>query len=134
MPTTIEDIAQTITVTLPDDLLWSDEFDTSQVAQDRKRTITGALVIFEDTKIKGRSLKLESDDDSGWITRADLLALRSLCELEDTDCELIYRSITYKVRFDRSNGSGIKAVPVVDCSDPSNDAKYALSLSLITVS
>ena len=133
MATTIEDIAQTITVTLPDDLLWANEFTTSQVAQDTKRTITGAMVIFEDTKLHGRSIELTSDEDSGWIVRSALLNLRALSELEDTDCNLVYRAVTYKVRFDRSNGSGIKVIPVVDCSDPSNDSKYALSLALITV-
>ena len=120
-------------VTLPDYLTWANEFTTTQVAQDKQRSITGALVIFEDTKLEGRSLSLESDEDGGWITRLDLLALRALGEQEDTDLILVFNNVSYDVRFDRSNGSGIKVVPVLDCSDPSNDSKYALSLSLFTI-
>jgi hypothetical protein len=131
MSTTITD-GVTI-VNLPDDLLWRDEFTTSQIAQDTKRTLTGAFVIFEGTKLNGRSMSLESDDDSGWIERVDLLALRALFEQEDTDLDLLYRGVTVTVRVDRANGSGITASPVLDCSNPSTETLYALSIKLITV-
>jgi hypothetical protein len=131
MATTITD--GVTVVNLPDDLLWRDEFTTSQIAQDTKRTLTGAFVIFEDTKVKGRSMSLESDDDSGWIERADLLALRALFEQEDTDLDLFYRGVIVTVRVNRANGSGVSASPVMDCSNPSTEALYALSMALITV-
>lgn len=131
MATTITDGVTTIT--LPDDLVWSNEFHTTQIAQDTKRSLTGAFVVFEDTKLHGRSIKLDSDEDSGWIIRSNLLALRALSEQEDMDMTLVFHAQTHTVRFDRANGSPIKTVQILECSDPSNDAKYALSLSLITV-
>ena len=120
-------------VVLPSDLVWSDEFSTSQIAQDIKRSLSGAFVVFESLKIEGRPITLSSEDDGGWITRSDLLVLRNLEEQVDKIMILSHNGTNYNVRFDRSNGSGVSARPVIDCSDPSNDSKYALSLKLLTV-
>ena len=121
------------TVTLPPDLVWVDEFSSSQIAQDTKRSLSGAFVVFESLKIQGRPISLMSDDDSGWISRSDLITLRALEEQVDTTMTLSHNGTNYNVRFDRSNGSGVTARAVIDCSDPSNDHKYALSLKLLTV-
>jgi hypothetical protein len=119
-------------VTLPDDLIWIDEFETSQIAQESSRTLSGSLVVFEGVKIKGRSMNLASDDDSGWINRLDLIALRALFEQVDETYTLNFNGTDYTVIADKSNGSAIRAVAVIDCSDPTNDSKYALSLRLFT--
>ena len=131
MSITISDASSTII--LPDDLVWRNEFDTSQIAQSQSRTLGGNLVVFESQKIAGRKIALESDADSGWITRNDLDLLRSMFEQVDTDLTLVRNAVSFTVRVDRSSGSGIKVIPVIDCSNPSSTDKYALSVYLITV-
>lgn len=64
----------TTTVALPDNLLWEDEFAWSPVAQAQARTLTGALVVEENAKQKGRPITL-----SGlWLTRATVQSLKDL--------------------------------------------------------
>ena len=119
------------TIDLPKDLIWKDEFHTTQIAQVKKRTLTGSLVIFEDTKIEGRAISLNSDEDGGWIERAQLLTLREFIEYEHKDMILEFHGRFFNVRIDRSDP--IRVVPVVDCSDPSPTSKYSLSIKFITI-
>jgi len=113
---------------IPDDMVWVDEFSTTQIAQSLKRTLTGVHVIQESTLIIGRSIML----DGGWVTRAELLALRALAEDEDQVHVLVHNTISYDVRFSRNGGSGIDAKAILDCSNPDAAAKYSLKLNLFT--
>jgi hypothetical protein len=116
---------------LPDDLVWVNEFSTTQIAQSKKRTLTGVNVIQESTLIHGRNIILDGLGGS-WITRAELLALRALAESEDVSHVLRFNNVNYDVRFDRSSGSAIEATPVVNCSDPTSDHNYSIKLSFFT--
>lgn len=120
------------TIDLPSDLIWSDEFDTTQVAQSLQRTLSGALVRFESQKHEGRKITLNSDIDSGWTDRATVKLLRAMFEIADQALELSFHGETYDVIVDRSSGSGLRAVPVIDCSDASDDSKYSVSIDLLT--
>ncbi|WP_420795629.1 hypothetical protein, partial [Endozoicomonas atrinae] len=57
-------------ITLPDDLLWINEFDWNPVEQSQERTLTGALLIQEQSKQYGRSIELSGGQDAGWVTRS----------------------------------------------------------------
>jgi hypothetical protein len=120
-------------VTLPSDLRWADEFDTSQIAQNTQRSLSGALVISESVKTEGRSIKLTGDDEGAWISRSVLLQLRALAEQNNTNHVLDLNGTSFNVRFDRSNGSGITAKQIINCSDPGASDNYTLELSLFTV-
>lgn len=72
-------------LTLPDGLIWQDEFAWSPVTQSVEYGLTGALVVQEATRLAGRPITLvgqASGNQSAacWITRADLLTLQAaLC-------------------------------------------------------
>lgn len=60
----------TTTVTIPDDLEWSDEFDFSPVTQDTRRTIGGSLISQEATLQFGRPITLAGGPEV-WMRRGD---------------------------------------------------------------
>ena len=63
------------TLALPADLQWQDEMDWNAVAQAApQRTLSGALVIQQGTKLNGRPVTLAGD--WAWHRRSDLLRLR----------------------------------------------------------
>lgn len=71
-------------LTLPDDLLWTDEYgEWSSVAQETAYTLGGALVIQEGSRLAGRPITLSGSREHGWATRAQVEALRALSEVAD---------------------------------------------------
>lgn len=62
------------TVTLPDNVVWSDEFTWAPVAQATERTLTGSQVVEETARTGGRPITLEGL----WVDRATVEALRTL--------------------------------------------------------
>jgi len=64
------------TLELPDELIWIDEFEWSDVKANTKRTIQGKFIVQELALISqsGRNVTLTSDDS--WIERSDLLTLQ----------------------------------------------------------
>lgn len=64
-------------IELPDDLIWEDEFSWSPVVQNTGYSLTGALLIQENTKQAGRPITLVGSSDMGWITRSTIEALKT---------------------------------------------------------
>lgn len=118
-------------VTIPDDLIWTDEFQTTQIAQTVGRSLTGAFIVQSGTKLHGREMTLSGGGDSGWLTKAGIDALRVLLESNpDTDMTLVYRDETFTVKQNATSGPSLVASPVIDYSTPDDDDWYTLTLKL----
>jgi hypothetical protein len=120
------------TLTLPVDMLWSDEFSWPAVQQSQQYTIAGSLVIEATAKLSGRSITLSAGDDYAWTTRATLDTLRTWSLLPAQTFSLLYRGVTHSVIFDHAAGA-IDARPIIDYSDPDNTDDYAVTLRFIKV-
>jgi hypothetical protein len=122
----------TTTATFTDDVLWTDEFDFSPVAQKLDRTITGALWVQEAALAAGRPITLQSGSDYGPVPRAQLVNLQTLAALVNTPLTLTLRGVTYTVIFDRSS-KALEAKPFIDYSDVDAADSYLVTLRLRTV-
>lgn len=58
------------TLTLPNDLLWQDELDWSPVAGSVSHLLTGALLVEQALRQKGRPITLQADDNAAWVRRS----------------------------------------------------------------
>lgn len=97
------------TVTLPDDLIWSDEYAWSPVSQAVDITLGGALMIQEAAQLKGRPITLVGADDRAWLTSAQIEDLRLLANTANATHSLTLPDArTFNVRFSRS-GQPFKA-------------------------
>lgn len=113
------------TVTLHPDLLWADENSWNPVEQTAERTLTGGLIVSAALRDGGRPITLEPEnDESGWMTRATVEALRNWAAVPGKELTLTLRSVAYTVLFRHQDG-GLDARPVVHYSD-ANSADYYL--------
>lgn len=67
-------------LSLPAELLWTDEFGFDAVAQALTRTEGGALIVEETALVAGRLITLTGSRNATWISRADLIELRALAD------------------------------------------------------
>ncbi len=122
------------TITLPDDLLWINEFEWNPVEQNLERSLTGALLIQEQIKLQGRPIELTGGQQAGWVARKTVLELQDLNAAPDKIMILTLPDMRQlNVIFDRSTGSPVSAFPVLEEAYPADNSYYHLSLRLITV-
>jgi len=123
------------TITLPDDLLWINEFEWNPVEQTTERSLTGALLIQEQIRLQGRPIVLTGGKEAGWVSRKTVMELQTLSSISDRVMTLTLPDMRQlKVIFDRSSGSPVSASPVLQEAYPTDNSYYHLSLKLMTVS
>lgn len=105
------------TVTLNPDLYWSDENNWHPVQQSVERTITGAQIVQVAGMTKGRPITLEPvDDESAWMTLAQVTALRNWAAVPGKTMTLTLRGVERDVIFRHQDG-GFEARPVIQYRD-----------------
>jgi hypothetical protein len=122
------------TVSLPDSLVWTNEFEHNQVEQTTDRTLSGALSIQTGTKLYGREIRLVGGDHGGWISRATAIALRAL-ESEAAKVMVLSGLLDapdMNVVFDRS-APAFESQMIMRYDDPDAATWYSCALRLITV-
>lgn len=121
-------------ITLPDDLLWINEFDWNPVEQSTERSLTGALLVQEQQQSFGRPIQLTGGDDAGWVSRSTVVGLLALSAIANKVMTLTLPDLrTYSVIFDRQSGRSIEAHQVIPFAYPDDDFQYSIILRLMTV-
>ena len=121
------------TITLPDDLLWMNEFNWNPVEQSTERSLTGALLIQEQEKLHGRPMVLTGGDDAGWVSRSTVVALLALTEQPNKVMTLtLPDDRQLSVIFNR-DGSPVEAQQILPYAYPGDEHLYSLTLRLLTV-
>lgn len=115
------------TLTLPADLLWSDEFDWSPIESAHEYAVTGALVVDTATRLAGRPITLEAADDRAWIRRETLQALHALTTPADRQMLLTIAGTARNVIW-RPGAEPISARPIFPLANPAADLAYVVTL------
>lgn len=122
---------------LPPDLVWTDELTWSAVAQSTERSITGALLVDAMARNGGRPITLAGDVTSAWITRGDLITLKTWAAIPGQRFTLTVRGEVFTVLFDHGTDEETRALAmsaVVEYSDPeATDYYCSLTLRFIEV-
>ncbi|MCP5197545.1 MAG: hypothetical protein H6974_12310 [Gammaproteobacteria bacterium] len=121
-------------LTLPDGLIWVDEFAWSPVVQKTDYSLSGALILQEATRLAGRPITLigqSSGHQSAacWITRADLLTLQAALQTVGAEFTLTLHDARTFTVAPRQDPLEAEARPVVGSflpAHPGNDAWYWL--------
>lgn len=119
-----------VTVQLPDDMTWPDEFTWQQVEQSSEYTTTGALVLDSSVKQAGRPITLQGSETYAWCQRGDLLTLRNWASQPGVVFTLILRGLSRSVVFNHEAGA-IEAAAILDYSDPLDSDPYAISIRFL---
>ncbi len=122
-------------ITLPEDLVWSNEYNWSPVVQTAKKSVTGAIIVQEAIQQKGRSIILSGAQNSAWVDRATLDALQVKSNTVDLAMALVHNGNSYTVMFDRSSNSdtGISVTEIYPVANPTSDHVYQITLKLIEI-
>ena len=121
-------------ITLPDDLLWINEFDWNPVAQSTERSLTGALLVQEGQLSHGRSVVLSGNGEAGWVSRLTVKSLYALSKAANKTMSLtLPDGRQFSVIFDRANGSGVETRQLMPFAYPDDDDLYLVTLRLLTV-
>lgn len=122
------------TLTLDPDLLWADEFEWAATEQSVERSVTGALIIQAGTRLAGRPITLQPEDDAAaWMTRADMTQLQAWADAAGQVMTLTLRGVAHHVMFRHHDGGAFSASPVVHFADPDNADWLLVTLRFITV-
>jgi len=120
-------------VTLDNDLLWVNEFDTPVISQNILRTILGNTVIQSMPLIKGRYISLVASNTggtySGSFTREQIIAFREL-EKNTNSVVLVYETETFNVIVP---SGGIQVTPLIPRPNQENKDLYTGTLTLIEI-
>lgn len=123
-----------VTLALPDQLEWPDEFAWQQVVQASEYTTTGALVLDAWVKQSGRPITLKGSEKRAWCARGALLTLRTWASVPGLQMTLAgLRGVSRVVVFDHS-GEAISADPIgFERADIADTDKYAITLKFLEI-
>ncbi len=121
-------------IALPDDLIWTNEFNWQAVTQTQDISVSGSLIVQEGKQTAGRKIALKGGDDYAWIDRATLESIYAKVDTADNPMVLTYNGNTYNVVFDRlASGGAVEASTIKGCSDPDGTEFYKISLNFLEV-
>lgn len=120
------------TITLHDDMLWTDEFVWRAAAQRTSRTIAGSLVVESALKTKGRPITLVGSSEYGWVPRSTVVALAAAADTPGQKFTLSLRGSSYTVAFNHESAP-LEATPVLDYNSYDGTDYYAATVRLIEV-
>lgn len=104
MAITLRNTVTNVTIELPFDLHWSDEFSWSPVQQVKTWTTTGAMLVETSTKQAGRPVTLDGSANAGYFRRADILLLQEWAFDPNLIMQLHIRGANRTVIFDHEKG------------------------------
>ena len=118
-------------LTLPDELIWIDEYAWQKVRVNEKLSLSGVRNVFENKlpSYSGRPITLTSD--YAWIKKSDLNTLYSWAEILDKDMTLKLHDLSeYTVRFRHIEQPVIEAEQILNTAFISSDTYYNLAIKL----
>lgn len=119
-----------VTVPLPDDLSWTDEFTWQKVEQSTEYSTTGALIVDAFAKQAGRTITLEGSETYAWCQRGVLVTLRNWAAQPGQTFTLTLRGIDHTVIFNHEGGA-LSATPIIDYSDPIDSDPYQIAIRFL---
>lgn len=120
-------------VTLPDDLDWTDELSWSPVQQSAEPSITGATIVQIQARQSGRPITLEGTD-TRYVSGAGVAQLHAWSQAPGQELALTLRGVSRAVIFRHHDAPAFTAreifgrVPALDASQ-----SYEITLKLMEI-
>lgn len=120
------------TITLHDDMLWTDEFAHRDVVMTTARTIAGSLIVESAAQTKGRPISLSGGQNYGWLPRSVVLQLQTAANIVGQKFTLNLRGTSFTVQFDHTR-TPLTATPVIEYGTYEATDMYVVGLQFIEV-
>lgn len=128
LPITLSDGA--ITLTLPSDLDWRDEFAWTPVEHSTDYSLAGNLVVQEGSRQDGRPITLFGGREAAWISRTDLEQLYAMASVPEQQLTLSLWGRLFSVMFRRPP---IDVEPIRRIANAGPDHRYAITVNLMEI-
>ena len=120
-------------ITLPDDLIWTDEGAWNAAISSREYTTTGAQIIQGGIRQAGRPVTLAGAANAAWVTSAEWLAIKAEADTFGAEYTLkLHDDSELTVQW-APGEQRLAATPVRDLANPNETDHYWLVLKFITV-
>lgn len=129
----LKNLADGAVLTLPDDLLWSDEHAWTPAVAAVSYLLTGALLVETATRQKGRPITLAGGSDMAWVTRETVNILHDWAAQPGRQFELQFADGRIFTVVFRHHETPIEAEPVLGFPARSASDWYRLTLRLMEV-
>ena len=123
-------------LSLPDDLLWTDEHHWTPAVATVSYLLTGALLVESATRLAGRPITLQAPDDMAWVTRSVVDQLYLWATAPEQAFELRFADGTQFIVVFRHQDQAIEASPVLGFPLHTANAAlayYRIQLRLMTI-
>jgi hypothetical protein len=122
-----------VALTLPDDLLWADEFAWTPASATVSYLLSGTLLVETALRRKGRPITLVGAADMAWVTRAAVSRLYAWAALPGARFELSFADDRrFNVAF-RHQDTPIETEPVLGFPARQDGDFFRLTLRLMEV-
>lgn len=88
-----------VTLELPADMAWTDEFTWSPVKQAVTPMVTGSVLIEHSVQQSGRPITLAGGQDRAWVSYGDIVQLKSWADEPGLELTLTIRGVSRSVVF-----------------------------------
>jgi len=99
-------------LTLPESLQWTDRDAWSPVIQSTATTLGGGTAVFSQSRLDGRPITLEAEDQVTWLDRTTIDALKEMAVQAGAIFPLIWEGKTYSVMFRHHDAPAISFQPL----------------------
>lgn len=123
----------TITLPLPDDLDWTDEFAWAPVVQATDYSITGALIVQVATRQAGRPITLVGSESRAWIKQPAVLQLDAWSHVAGQVLTLVMRGVSRQVMFRHADAPAFDAREIWGEVPTLASQEFAATLKLMEV-
>jgi len=104
-------------ITLPEDLIWEDEYAWSGVDARANVSRGGYPIIFEQSVSSGRPVTLTGGPNHAWIAHNVLQSVFDLAGIPLATYDLVMGTTTRRVRFANEDPPAVTAIPVREMPD-----------------
>jgi|TARA_Y100000114_G_C11763926_1_gene331898 hypothetical protein len=122
-----------VTIELPEDLIWSDRLSWSPVTQTMTRGLTGAPIIMYDVAQYGRPITLEPPAGGGWMLATNEPQITAWHNAPGQKLTLDFHGEQHTVQFAHHDGPGYESTPLRYQINPGPDYKVIPIFRFITV-
>lgn len=121
-------------ISLPEQLVFVDEFSHDPVAQYRERNLGGGLDIEETQLLSGQPITLQGGPNTAFTPRTLAQQIKTLAATPNQQHTLTLNDgSTHQVVFRRGGQPAVEATPIYPFSDPEDDDPYWLVIRLLKV-
>ena len=114
-----------ITLALPDDLEWIDQYNWTTTRETVNTSLSGALVIQTAQQTAGRPITLKGGIDYAWLAKDDIEKLQQLADAGENMTLTFKDNTSFTVRFRYSQGA-FEANPIAPNLDDFNNVVIRL--------